>query len=370
MKFTTFVGLDVHKEKIAVAVARDWREVESLGSINNNPNEIKKLFKKLGSPETTMVCYEAGPCGYSIYRQLWEMGFSCMVVAPSLIPKKPGDRVKTDRRDAMNLARLLRSGQLDPVWVPDEEHEAFRQLVRAREDTVEDIVRKKHQISKLLLINGISAPEKYKAWSAKYLRWLDSVTFKYECQTLTLRQYRHILDELQQTLSTLEAEIARVSLESKLSSLIAGLQAMRGVCLITSATIVAEVGDLTRFQTAAQAMSYSGLVPSEHSSGSRTYRGPITKAGNAHLRRVLIEAAWHYRRVPVIGERLKKRQKGVSDAVKAIAWKAQNRLNLKYRRCIGRNKPSQVGAVAVARELIGFMWAIAQEIKSQQTSAA
>jgi transposase len=366
MEYTTFVGLDVHKDSIAVAVARDGRgAAEFLGTIINKPETIAKLVRRLGSAKDLYFCYEAGPCGYGIYRQLTAAGATCMVVAPSLIPRKPGERVKTDRRDAKKLAQLLRSGELTPVWVPDEKQEALRDLVRAREDSLEDTLRKRNQISKFLLRLEKRPPHGIKAWTTKYMQWLNSLSFDQDVQGIVLKEYIHALEEAEARKNRLDKEITEIVKYSEQAPAMAALQTLRGVGVITAATIVAEAGDLSRFDSPKQLMSYVGLVPSESSSGGSRYQGRITKSGNAHIRRVIVESAWHYRRLPAIGSGLKKRQEGQSEEIKAISWQAQHRLNLKFRRLTSRGKTRQIAAVAVARELLGFMWAIAQEIRQK-----
>lgn len=357
----TFVGLDVHKDTISVAVARGWNEVESRGIIPNNPQAIAKLVRKLGATEELSFAYEAGPCGYKIYRQITKMGAKCLVAATSLVPSRPGDRVKTDRRDAMKLARLLRAGELTPVWVPDEEHEAFRQLVRAREVAMEDARDKKHQISKFLLLNDIRPPQGTNPWTKKYIRWLESLKFTSFEQDLVLREYLYGLQLAEERRERFDQAIEEASKKSKLAHVINTVQGLRGVSSLTAATIVAEAGDITRFDSASKLMAYSGLVPSEHSSGSSIRRGGITRTGNKRLRRVLVEAAWHYRHAPRIGACLEQRQAKLPASIKEISWKAQSRLNRKFNSLIFRQKPSQVAAVAVARELLGFVWAIAHE---------
>lgn len=364
MKYTKFVGLDVHKDTIAVSVAQEGREAaESLGTIINKPEAIAKLVRKLGPAKNLYFCYEAGPCGYGIYRQLTTAGSTCMVAAPSLIPRKPGEKIKTDRRDAKKLAQLLRSGELTPVWVPNEKQEALRDLVRAREDTQEDIIRKRNQISKFLLRLEKRPPHGVKAWTIKYWQWLNSLDFSQAAQGIVLKEYIHALEEAEARKKRLEEELTELVKYSEQAPVIAAFQALRGVGLITAATVAAEAGDLSRFDSPKQLMSYVGLVPSESSSGGSRRQGRITKSGNAHIRRVIVESAWHYRRQPAIGIGLKKRQEGQTEEIKAISWQAQHRLNLKFRRLSGRGKPSQTAAVAVARELLGFMWAIAQEVR-------
>ena len=368
MKYTTFVGLDVHKDTISIAAADEKRnaEVRYLGTIPNNYEALNKLARKLGEPEELHFCYEAGPCGYGIYRFLTQRGFQCSVVAPSLIPQRPGERVKTDRRDAQKLARLLRSGELTKVWVPDEESEALRDLTRAREDAVEDLTAKRNQLTKFLLRSNIRPP--YNPWTKKYRDWLSTLELKTQTQTLVLREYLQAIGEIEARIKRLEAEIENFinTTTSKQGQVIKALQALRGVGLVTAATIVAETGDLTRFDSPRQLMSYAGLVPSEHSSGSRQCRGSITKSGNNHLRRVVVEAAWQYQHCPRVGVTLRRRQEDLPARINQISWEAQHRLNLKFLHLTFKGKPSTVAAVAVARELLGFIWAIAQEVLSQQ----
>lgn len=370
MNSITFVGLDVHKETITIAIAKTEGFYHEIGTIENEPKAIAKMVKKLGAPESLFFCYEAGACGYTIHRQLTDLGAKCVVVAPSLIPKAPGDRIKTDRRDAMKLAKMLMWNQLQPVWVPDEEHEAFRQLVRAREIAQEDVTRKKNQITKMLLLHGEKPPTGAKLWNKEYRRWVVKVKFKVSYLDVVFGDYLNTLQEAEDRVERLEKLIEEVSKESKLAPLIAALQGLRGVALVTACTIVTEAGDMSRFDSPTKFMSYAGLIPSEYSSGRNVQRGRITKAGNHHLRRIIVESAWHYRHSPRIGEVLKKRQRGLTEEVKQIAWKAQQRLTKKFRKDIGRGKNSNVAAVAVARELLGFMWAIAKQVNQPNLIAA
>jgi len=359
----TVRGHPLPTDSIAVAVARrNDKDAEELGVIPNSPQAIAKLVRKLGEPKSLRFCYEAGPCGYGIYRQLVAMGSSCMVVAPSLVPRKPGERVKTDRRDAKKLARLLRSGDLTPVWVPDEHQEALRDLLRAREDACQDLLRKRHQLSKFLMRLGVMPPAGIKAWTDRHRRWLQSIRFDEPAQQTVLAEYLHAVEEVESRIERLEREIAAYVEAFADGKVIKALQGLRGVGLITAATLVAELGDITRFETPQQLMSYAGLVPSEYSSGGKERRGPITKSGNSHVRRVTVESAWNYRHTPKVGALLRKRQQGVSEKVKSIAWKAQIRLHGKYRRLMGRGKRKQVAVVAVARELLGFIWAVARQV--------
>lgn len=360
-----FVGLDVHKETIAVAVAdRGTASPRSLGVIRNNLDDLRKLLRKIGPPAGLQVCYEAGPCGYVVHRFLERLKIDCRIVAPSLIPRKPGDRIKTDRRDALALARLLRSGELTSTWVPDLQHEAMRDLVRAREDAVEDRLRARHRLGKFLLRLGILPPAGVRAWSVKHRHWLDSLRWTERAQELVFTEYRHLLEEIGQHIRRLENELALVVQASPHAATIEALQAMRGVKLVTAATIVSELGDLRRFQTPRQLMAYAGLIPSEHSSGGRIRRGCITKAGNAHLRRVLIESAWHSRHPAAVSAALRQRQRNIDPTVCGIAWSAQQRLHKRYRALSARGKIQQQVVVAVAREMVGFIWAIGQALHS------
>ncbi len=362
MNNTIFIGLDVHKDSIAVAIARaGCGDAESLGTISNDSLAVTKLIRRFEKKGAVLVfCYEAGPCGYGIYRQITALGHKCMVVAPSLVPHKPGDRVKTDRRDARKLARHLRNGDLTPVWVPDEEHEAMRDLVRGRESAKQDLHRNRQRLGKFLLRLGLKNPEGVRNWSAKHFVWVKSLKLDNSASQMVLSEHIHAIEECKDRVKRFEREIEELSSTNPHQATMAALQGLKGVALVTAATIVAELGDLTRFNKPQQLMSYAGLVPSESSSGNTTKRGPVTKCGNSHLRRVIVEAAWHYRHRPSVGVNLEKRQEMLSEEVKQISWNAQHRLNLKYRKMITKGKISQKAIVAVARELLGFIWSIGQ----------
>jgi transposase len=362
-----FLGLDVHAETIAVAVAEPNGEVRSLGTIANREDSIRKFIRKLGEPEQLHACYEAGPTGFVLYWQLTQLGVDCAVVAPSLVPKKPGDRVKTDRRDALKLARSHRSGDLTAVWVPDEASEALRDLVRQREAAKQDQLRARHRLTKFLLRTGQRPPLGLKAWTERYMRWLTQVRYMQPAQEATRLDCMNEVEHMSQRIKRLEEAILEVVKQAPqaMQGLIRGLQALRGVAHISAVTIAAELGNISsRFESARKLMGYSGVFPSEDSSGNRIRRGGITKAGNAHLRRIVVESAWCYRHLPRVGEKLRKRHAGVPAEIIEIAWKAQNRLYKRYRKLTMAGKDQRKVMTAIARELLGFIWAIG--IKTEQ----
>ena len=355
-----YVGLDVHKATIAVAVADEGRgEVRGYKTITNSPEAVAKLVKELGPASRLVCCYEAGPCGYGLQRQLSGLGAACTVVAPSLSPTKPGDRVKTDRRDAAKLARLLRSGELTAVWVPDAEHEALRDLSRARERARDARHRLRQQLGKLLLRLGIAEPGGTKRWTRRYWAWLRTVRLAQPLQQVVLEDAIEAVEVATARLQRLEGQVKQAATSGPHAPLIAALQSLRGVGVVTAVTLVAELGDLGRFPTPRPLMAYLGLVPSEHSSGGSQRRGRITRAGNAHVRHVLVQAAWHYRHAPKLTRALAKRQAGQPTAVTDVARAAHERLHARYRKLAGR-KGRQKAVIAVARELAGFVWALAR----------
>jgi transposase len=367
-KRTRFLGLDVHADTIAVAVAEPGRdgEVRSLGMIPNTVDALSKLIRKVGIAGLE-VCYEAGPTGYAVYWQLTRLGVPCVVVAPTLIPVKAGDRVKTDRRDALKLARLFRSGDLTAVWIPDAEHEALRDLVRAREAAKKDQLRARHRLAKFLLRRGLRRdPSMSRAWGKAHWLWIKSLRFDIGAQEATYLDYVTEVEHAAQRVVRLEKalDVAAADAPPRMRAVIDALQSLRGIAKLTAVSVVAELGEISRFTHPRQLMGYSGLVPSERSSGQSTSRGGITKTGNAHLRRVLVEAAWAYRHRPHISPQLKARQKNASERAKAIAWKAQHRLSTRYRRLHARGKPLPQVAAAIARELLGFIWAIGVETEA------
>jgi transposase len=369
MRNVRFVGLDVHAESIAVAIAEVGGEVRSLGTIPNRPESVRRLIGKLGKAEQLRVCYEAGPTGYVLYWQLSELGVHCEVVAPTLVPVKSGDRVKTDRRDAEKLARCYRAGDLTAVWVPDAAHEALRDLVRARLAGKRDQLRARHRLGKFLLRQGRRAPQGIMAWTGKYLLWVKQQRFEHAAQEATLLDYLHEVEHAAERIVRLERGIdaAVESMPASMRTLIAGLQCLRGVAKVSAVTLVSELGQLSRFGHARQLMGYAGMVSREHSSGERVCRGSISKAGNAHLRRIVTEAAWNYRHRPSLGTTLAARQSGQSETVKAIAWRAQHRLHTRYRALLARGKTKQKVITALGRELLGFIWAIGRELEDTHT---
>lgn len=361
---TRFLGLDVHKETIVVAVAEDGSEPTLHSTIANRPEAVRKLVREIGGRGVQVVAaYEAGPTGYAVYRQLVQLGVDARVVAPSLIPRAPGDKVKTDHRDAVRLARLLRSGDLVSVWIPDDAHEALRDLVRSRADAKVDLLRARHRLSKFLLRRGLVPAPGIKAMSLKYQAWLKDLTFSEPAAEVVFQDYRRQVEAAIERVRRLESELGHYTQNSPHLPFIAALQSMRGIGLVTAATIAAEVGDVRRFTTAPQFMAYCGLVPSEYSSGASTHRGRITKTGNSNLRHVLGEAAHHARHQPRVEGALKQRQAGVPQHIVDLSWKAQQRLHMRYRHLsarIGRPK----ALTAVARELAGFVWALGQRMEA------
>lgn len=369
--YSMYVGLDVHKETIAVSVAYAGRsEPEYRGEIAHTPKAVAKLVRRLSKDgEVVSFCYEAGPCGYGLYRQIIASGHDCQVVAPSLIPVKAGDRVKTDRRDAQMLARLHRAGELTAVWVPGEEQEAIRDLVRAREDMKGARQQVRRQLNGYLLRHG-KVYDQTRHWTQAHSRWLEQVKFSQPVQQIVFQEYVEAEKAASNRLEGLTREMERALTDWTLAPVVEALMALRGVDLLNAMTVVAELGDITRFDNPCQLMAYLGLVPSEHSSGGTRRRGGITKTGNGHARRALVEAAWSYRFPARKTKHLQRRAEKAPERVQAIAWAAQKRLCGRYRHFVAKGKLSVQACTAVARELAGFIWAIACEVAGKGKLAA
>jgi transposase len=360
----TFVAFDTSKLRNAVAIAEGDRkgEVRFLGEIENSAEATAKLMRKLaGKHRRLTFCYEAGPTGYGLYRQIKSLGFECVVVAPSLIPKKSGDRVKTNRRDAEGLAKLLRAGELTAVWVPDPHHEAMRDLTRAREAAMEDRRAKRQQISAFMLRQGQHYPGKT-PWTKAHMKWLAGQQLAHVEQRIAFEELMLAERQAAERLVRLEQAIRDAVPDWSLCEVVTALMAMRGLDLIAAATFLAEIGDLSRFPTPRELMKYLGLVPSEHSTGDTIKRGPITKAGNKRARRMLVECAWSYQYPPRVGREKQEKVAAAPRAAQEIAWKAQCRLTRRYRALIRNGKLKTVAVTAVARELAGFIWAISRAI--------
>jgi transposase len=361
-----FIGIDTSKLRNAVAIAEGGRngEVRFLGEFENSGPATTQLVKKLaGRYRRLTFCYEAGPTGYGLHRQLRSLGHECIVVAPSLIPRKPGDRVKTNRRDAISLAKQLRAGDLTAVWVPDVRHEAMRDLTRARQAAVEDLRGKQQQISAFLLRLGRYYEGKTR-WTRTHLKWLASQKLEHVEQRIAFEEMLLAIHQAEERIDRLEQAIRNAVPEWSLAEEVTALMAMRGMDLVSATGFLAEIGDLSRFQTPRELMAYLGLVPSEESTGDRIKRGPITKTGNRRARRILVECAWSYQYPPRVSKHKQARVAAAPRAVREIAWKAQCRLTGRYRSLVRRGKLKTVAVTAVARELCGFIWAINRESSS------
>jgi transposase len=359
---TAFVGLDVHKEAIAVAVAEAGRAPPRfVGTTGPTLGPLEKALTHLGSPEQLSVVYEAGPCGYGLARQLRERGYRCEVIAPAKVPRRPGERIKTDRRDALSLASFARSAELTAVLIPDERDEAMRDLARAREDAVRARLKARQQLKAMLLRHGHRYSGR-SSWTDAHERYLAGVCFAHPAQHIAFAEYRIAVREAHERVERLTAALREQASSWRMQPLLAALMTLRGLELITAATVLAELGDLRRFAHPKQLMSFLGLVPSEYSSGLCRRLGAITKCGNAHIRRVLIEAAWTYRFPARLSEALQLRQQGQPQAVRDIAWRAQLRLCGRYRRLQARGLHQNKTCIAIARELAAFIWDIAQHV--------
>jgi transposase len=363
---TKFIGLDVHSKTISVAIADEGRkgEVRHYGTIENTFGAIDKVIKKIMATGVELkFIYEAGPCGFALYRYLTGNGFKCIVTSPAMIPRRSSVRIKNDRRDALNLARLYRAGELTGIYVPEPEDEAVRDLTRARDDARVAERKAKQRLNSFLLRNNFIYPGKTK-WNRTYFDWLGLVGMKYPAQKIALQEYIEAVHECTGRVARLSEQIRMAVEEWRMAPMVKAIQALRGVSLISATVTIAELGDLTRFEKPKELMAYLGLVPSEHSSGENIRRGGITKTGNSHARRVLVEGAWTYKYHARVTRPLIKRQRELPKSICQISWKAQLRLCARYRKMVARKKPNNVVVIAIARELAAFMWAIAQEVKA------
>src|SRR5712692_7918052 len=352
---TVSVGLDVHARSIRLAAVRADELLEER-TLPYDEEAVERLLRRWPA---VRCCYEAGPTGFGLYRYLIGRGIACSVVAPGLVPQRPGDRVKTDPRDARKLARLLAGGLLEPIHVPSAEQEAARDLVRAREDARLDRMRDRHRLSKFCLRHGRTLPTS--SWTVVRRKWLSAQRFPFPAQQITFDSYVHAVDLVDARSEQLERAIRETAGQEPWRELVGKLRCLRGIDTLTALALVAEIDDFSRFRTAEEFMAFVGLVPSEHSSGEKRRQGSITKVGNSHVRRLLVESAWHARRRPTVGYQLARRQRGQDAVVVERAWRCQQRLYQRWQRMAGRGKPQQKIVVACARELAGFVWAIATE---------
>jgi len=363
---TAFIGLDVHKDSISVAVAAVGRAPgRFLGTVGPALSELLKCLKSVGLPEDMSIVYEAGPCGYRLVRDLREQGFHCEVIAPSKIPKRPGDRVKTDRRDAIRLAELARAGELVNVVVPDLHDEAIRDLSRARVDAARARQKARQQLKAMLLRHGYRYTGK-KSWTAAHERFLAKITFPLRAQNIAYVEYRQAVSEANERVERLTAALREQCTDWRMHPLVQGLMSLRGIDFLGASTLAAEIGDLKRFAHPRELMSFLGLVPSEHTSGQSRHQGKITKTGNGHARRILIEGAWNYRFAPRISVELQKRQEGLAKSIRDISWRAQLRLTKRYRVLSLRHLHPNKVCVAVARELVGYVWDIGRHVVTSE----
>jgi transposase len=357
MKSTTIIAFDQHAATTVAAVLLPGHATPALHSLTSDIPTILRFLDRLRRQGVASCCYEAGPCGFELQRALHSRQIPCAVIAPALIPRRPGDRIKTDRRDAGHLAVLYRAGALTPIHIPTEQEEAARDLLRCREDIRADLLRARHRLSKFLLRHGRRFTATKKAWSKRHDTWLRTQTWPLPALEHTHRAYLRAVDEVLARLRDVETELRALLDLEPLRARVQRLRCFRGIDDLTALTIAAELGDPRRFATAPSTMAFVGLVPSEHSSGTKRAQGGITKTGNAHLRRVLVESAWHYRHHPFVSATLRARQHGAPAGVIARAWTAQQRLHRRYQRLAARGKPKQHVVTAVARELTGFVWA-------------
>ena len=350
---TVSVGLDVHARSIRLAAVRADELLEEC-TLPYDEAAVERVLRRWPA---VSCCYEAGPTGFGLQRYLVGRGIDCRIVAPGLVPQRPGDRIKTDSRDARKLARLLAGGLLEPIYVPLPAVEAARDLVRAREDARLDRMRDRHRLSKFCLRHGLMLPTS--SWTVVRRKWLSEQQFEFPAQQQTFDTYVHTVDLIDARIETLERAIREAAEQEPCRELVAQLRCLRGIDTLTALGLASEIGDFDRFNAAEEFMAFVGLVPSEHSSGEKRRQGSITKVGNSHVRRLLVEAAWHARRRPKVGYELARRQRGQDAIVVERAWRCQQRLYLRWQRMAARGKPQQKIVVACARELAGFVWAIA-----------
>ena len=362
-KCTLFIGLDDSKDTIEVAVAEGvpGGEVRDFGSVPNTPESLAKLVRRLGRPKDLFFAYEAGPCGYGTYRTLLGLGASCLVAAPSKTPRRPGERIKNDRRDALTLAKLHRASELTPIWVPDAPTEAMRDLTRAREDAKYAQTRARQRLFAFLLRHGRRYPGRT-TWSAPHFRWLRTQSFDHPAQQICMEEYLLAIEEATNRVARLDQQIEQLVPQWTMRPVVRALTAHRGVNLLAASTLIAELGDLTRFDEPRTLMAFVGLVPSLTASGLERRTGRITKTGNAHARRCLIESAWAFRHPARRSNHLQRRLEGQPQDVQDLAWKAQVRLCGRYRRLTARGKQHNKVICAVARELVAFLWATARTV--------
>ena len=355
-KDTIFVALDDSKRTLVLGILRPGNTEPELRSIPNEPRHLRRCFARLQREGALRGCYEAGPSGYDLYRQFTVLGIPCQGMAPALTPRKPGDRIKTNRRDAAKLVRLFRAGELTPIHVPDEAAEAVRDLLRCREDVREDLLRWRHRLGKFLARHG-RVYRAGKNWTQRHWTWLRSQHFTLPALERTLTEYRFTVEQLRARVADLDRELAALAETAPYREPVGWLRCFRGIDTLGALTLLAEIGDFARFPYPRELLAYLGLIPSENSTGEREQRGSITKAGNSHARRILVEASWHYRHPPRLGAALTCRSQGQPHAVRAHAWQAQLRLHRRYRHLVGRGKRPPIAVVALARELAGFVWA-------------
>jgi transposase len=360
---TSFVALDTHIDSIAIGVApRGRQEPRFVGTVPPQWAALSKALSRVGKPEALQVVYEAGPCGYTLARQLRAHGYACEVIAPAKVARRPGDRIKTDRRDALLLARAARAGDLVSVMIPDERDEAIRDLTRAREDAVRARLKARQQLKAMLLRHGHRYTGR-SSWTAAHELYLASISFKHPAQDIAYAEYRSAVREGHARVENLTQAMSGQLERWRMRPVVEALMTLRGIDLVAAMTLVAEIGDFTRFARARELMAFLGLIPSEYTSGDKRQQGEITKTGNSHARRVLVEAAWNYRFPARMSTILQRRQEGQPKAVRQIAWRAQLRLAKRYRYLSARKLPLNKICVAIARELSGFIWDIACQVK-------